>query len=63
MFVTSPLWAIWKLFWPGPEMSSEAIQKTVYRYLQDEANVVCLVFSRDGQVVEANQYIEATSRN
>ncbi len=39
-------------------MPSEAIQKTVYRYLQDEANLVCLVFSRDGQVVETNKYTE-----
>ena len=39
-------------------MVSEAIQKTVYGYLQDEANVVFLVFSRDGQVVEANKYTE-----
>jgi signal transduction histidine kinase len=39
-------------------MSSETIQETAYRYLQDEANVVCLVFSRDGQVVEANKYTE-----
>ena len=39
-------------------MSSETIQKTVYRYLQDEANLVCLVFSRDGQVVEANKFTE-----
>jgi hypothetical protein len=39
-------------------MSIEAIQKTAYHYLQDEANLVLLVFSRDGQVVEANKYIE-----
>jgi signal transduction histidine kinase len=30
----------------------------VYRYVQDEANLVLLVFSREGQVVEANKYTE-----
>jgi signal transduction histidine kinase len=39
-------------------MPSEAIQKTVYRYVQDEGNLVLLVFSRDGRVVEANKYVE-----
>ena len=56
MFATSLHWAIWNLCWSGPEMSSEVIQKTVYGYVQDEANAICLVFNRDGQVVETNKY-------
>lgn len=39
-------------------MPSEAIQKTICRYVEDEANLICLLFNRDGQVVAANRYIE-----
>lgn len=39
-------------------MPSEAIQNTICRYVEDEANLVCVLFNRNGLVVEANRYVE-----
>ena len=39
-------------------MTNEVRRDTAYRYLLDEANLLFLVFSREGKVVETNRYTE-----
>ena len=39
-------------------MPSDAMQDIAYRYLQDTATVIFLVFNREGQVILANRHTE-----